>query len=134
MKVLLKEGADLTAKEERNYTVLHASVIYRYGNIIEILPGHGINAKANGHDGRTTLHMTSWSGYKGVVKLLVRNGVDIKVKTSLFLQLAYLTYRGPYRAVKILSRAKAIDDITIWRCEHIHSNADSSVAKYGFNN
>lgn len=40
--------------------------------------------------------MTTGSGYKGVVELLVKNGVDIKVRTSLFVQLAYLTYRGVF--------------------------------------
>ena len=81
IKLLLKKGADINAKDVDNYTPLHLA-IYK-NNILKLLLKKGAHVNAATNDGLTALHLAMQSGQQDSVQELIEMGANIAAKDNL---------------------------------------------------
>ena len=82
-RVLLRNGADANAKNDRGETPLYTSVytsgfkhLYMSLDMVGVLLRNGANVDAKGTDG-TVLNLCAGRGYTGLAELLLLHGADI---------------------------------------------------------
>jgi ankyrin repeat protein len=82
VKSLIEKGADVKAKDEYGWIILHSTVVEGDFEIFKYLVSKGadINAKTSGN--WTTLHYASDGGNFEIVKYLVSKGADVKAKND----------------------------------------------------
>jgi ankyrin repeat protein len=80
VKKLLKEGADVNAKDRFGFTPLHYTALNGHFEVVKLLIERGadVNAKTNG--GWTPLRFAAIYGHFEVVKLLIERGADVNAK------------------------------------------------------
>lgn len=81
---LVTGGADITARDEKDWTVLHHAVLHGRIEIVRRLIELGLNINQNSHSGKTPLHMAADLGNIEVCRLLVMSGATINAKDSDF--------------------------------------------------
>ncbi|GFP54312.1 inversin [Trichoderma asperellum] len=81
VRLLVKEGADIEAKDMIGRTPLYCAVGEGHEDVVKLLveKGADIEAKNYGY-GQTPLHWAAKNGHEGVIQLLVKEGADIEVK------------------------------------------------------
>ena len=74
---LLKQGADVNAKDEDGRTPLHDASYWDLVGIAKFLIENGADVNAKDKDGWTPLYRASHWDYVGIAKLLIENGADV---------------------------------------------------------
>lgn len=80
VKVLLKKGADVNAKDTKGMTPLVYAVAGGYERIVKTLLDGGADVNAIANDGRRALYVAVARGDSGIVKLLIKSNADVNVK------------------------------------------------------
>jgi ankyrin repeat protein/serine/threonine protein kinase len=105
VKELLKEGANINAKNKFGYTPLHVVADRGHIEIVKLLIEHGadVNAKDNIF-GHTPLHKAAYNGHIEIVKLLIEHGADVNAKDIIIgvTPLHYAAYKAHIEIVKLL--------------------------------
>jgi hypothetical protein len=85
-KYLIESGADLKAKDKYEYDALIYAVVYRQIDIMKILISKGADVDSRDINGNiplyTPLYHAIEEGFTEGVKVLVKNGANIKAKTN----------------------------------------------------
>ena len=74
VKVLLKAGADVNARDKDGGTPLYAAVFWGHVELVKLLLEAGANVNAKGIGGDTPLHLAAIQGNVGAVKVLREAG------------------------------------------------------------
>ena len=69
---------DLNHQDSRKYTVLHFAVEQKYADVVQVLIDAGADTETKNCDGRSPLHLASFSGELTTVKMLVKAGADVR--------------------------------------------------------
>jgi ankyrin repeat protein len=103
VKKLLKEGANVNAKDKIGRSPLHKAAFYRHIEIVKLLIENGANVNAKDNYGYTPLHDAAISGHIEIVKLLIENGAYVNAKSYLdWTPLHYAAFYGHIEIVKLL--------------------------------
>ena len=81
VKLLIAEGADVNAKDERSWTALHHAARNGHKEAAELLIAKGADINAEDKEGRTPLYIAVCHDYK-VAELLIDKGADSNIKTE----------------------------------------------------
>lgn len=79
--VLIKDGANINAKDWFNRTPLHVAVNTGFAEISELLASE-ININSQDRDGETPLFEACRKGYFNIVNLLIKLKADIKIQNK----------------------------------------------------
>jgi ankyrin repeat protein len=111
VEALLDSGADINAKDEREYTPLHSSVFKAKKDIVELLLARGADVNARGvySHGYTPLHAAAFSGLRDIAELLLGKGANINARTESGYTALFLAVNNDRRAVLELLLAKGAD-------------------------
>ena len=82
---LLKEGADVNAKNSEGYTALILASSNGHKEIVEMLLEKGADVNAKDSDGWTALMWASRNGHTETVTILLEEGADVNAKDNYFL-------------------------------------------------
>jgi ankyrin repeat protein len=82
VKKLLKEGADVNAKDKYDMTPLHSAARNGHIEVVKLLIEKGAYVNANDKNGWTPLHFAAFSGHIEVVMLLLEHGADPNIKNN----------------------------------------------------
>jgi ankyrin repeat protein len=74
LRLLLKHGADVNARDTRGLTSLHEASHYGALEVVRLLLEHGADVEGEDSDGETALQAAARRGHDGVVKLLREHG------------------------------------------------------------
>jgi len=70
--LLLREGADVTAKDDIGWTALHITALFGHEAVARLLIEKGADVTAKDDRGGTALHVAAYYGHEAVVRLLRR--------------------------------------------------------------
>ena len=82
IKLLLKNGVEINAKDNAGYTALTWAAVEGQTNVVKLLLDKGADFNAKDTKGFTTLMIASEQGQTIVVKLLLDKGADINAKDT----------------------------------------------------
>ncbi len=105
VKILLKKGADVNAKDETYFmTPLHYATVYGHKEIVELLIEKGADVNAKDENDFTPLHYATVYGHKEIVELLIEKGADVNAKDETYFMtpLHYATVYGHKEIVELL--------------------------------
>ena len=80
VKMLLKKGADVNAKNTKGITPLVYAVAGGYEELVKMLIDRGVDVNAIANDGRRALYISVARGDLGIVKLLIEAKADVNIK------------------------------------------------------
>ena len=83
IEILLKNGANINAKDDAKITPLHEAVYSKAIEIVRILIQNGADINAKNDAGEIPLHHAVYYGYRDIGELLISNGSDINTKDNL---------------------------------------------------
>lgn len=81
-ELLLKNGADINAKEETDSTVLHLASSNGHKDVAELLLMNGADINAKEESGWTALDCACRFGYKDIAEVLLLHGADVGAKNE----------------------------------------------------
>jgi len=110
VKILLKAGASVSAKDHDKRTPLHEAAWWGYANIAKVLLEAGASVDAKTYAGWTPLHYAVAHGYPDVVKILLEAGASVDSKTNIGFTPLGLALRYDHIA--------AIEILEDWIAEH----------------
>jgi ankyrin repeat protein/beta-lactamase regulating signal transducer with metallopeptidase domain len=80
VKVLIEQGADVMARNEKGATPLHRAARRGHRDVVKFLLEHGADINAQDNKGKTPLYLSAtWGGYKDMVKFLLERGADVSI-------------------------------------------------------
>ncbi len=80
VKLLIAQGADVMARDDKGGTPLHRAAGNGHKAIVDILLENDADINAQDNKGRTPLYLAaSWGGYKDMVEILLEQGTDISL-------------------------------------------------------
>ncbi|MDA8085716.1 MAG: ankyrin repeat domain-containing protein, partial [Nitrospiraceae bacterium] len=82
VEVLIKQGADVNAKNNNGYTPLHRAAEFGHKDVAQTLIAHGADVNAKDNNGDTPLHEAAEGGQADIVKLLIAHGADINARDN----------------------------------------------------
>lgn len=80
VKELIKQGANINAKDQNGWTVLHRAAENGYDSLVQILLENKADVNYNAAYGGTALHRAAKNGHEKVAKLLVKENIEIDVE------------------------------------------------------
>jgi hypothetical protein len=80
VKMLLANGADVNAKDDLGWTLLHRAAVQNAKDVARLLRAKGANVDAKDDKGQTPLHVAAFKNAKDVVELLLTDGADVNAK------------------------------------------------------
>ena len=80
VELLLENGADLNARNEKGWTALHVAALCGNTRVIKILLGRGADVNARDHEDVSPLHMAAESGCYDAARLLLVSMADPNVQ------------------------------------------------------
>lgn len=97
IEVLVKNGADINAKDNNGWTPLQKSLSDSMGwpEAIEKFIELGVDLEATDLDGETALHAAAVSGYPAIVEALVKAGANVDVQNDYGETSLHLLLREP---------------------------------------
>ena len=81
IKSLLKQGADVNAKDKDGWTLLHRASFWNRIDIAKFLIENGADVNAKDKNGETPLYLVSWD-LVDIAKFLIENGADIDAQNK----------------------------------------------------
>jgi ankyrin repeat protein len=78
-KELLRNGAEVNARDYQGRTALHQAVIGQSKNVVLELLKNGADITARDNEGRTALHLAAATRRLEILKLLLEEGADVNV-------------------------------------------------------
>ena len=82
MIVLLKNGAEVDARDEKGQTSLHVVALQPSVALPALLLKNGADINARDEDGKTPLHYAAARGARRIVEQLIERGADLQAKDS----------------------------------------------------
>jgi ankyrin repeat protein len=79
-RVLLKHGADIEARDKRDWSPLDRATTKGHVELTRVLLEHGANVNARDKRRRTPLYLASDWGKPAVVQVLLRHGADVNAR------------------------------------------------------
>eukprot|EP00961_Rhodomonas_salina_P264746 3578132-Rhodomonas_salina.2 len=79
---LIREGADVTAKDNHGDTPLHWASGGGHDGVVRLLLEHGAHADMPNDESETPLHKASGMGYEGAGRMLLEHGADVNAKNT----------------------------------------------------
>jgi ankyrin repeat protein len=80
--ILIKQGADLTARATDGFTPLHVASKRGHVNVAALLVERGANVVARDNDGNTALHVASMRGHVDMSRFLMQHGTEATVRNN----------------------------------------------------
>lgn len=102
---MLSHNVDLTFRDQDGYTVLHAALEREKPDkyqVMELLLKHGASVNAHGVNDWTPAHMAAARGDIEALKLLIRFGADLSIRTRID------EYAIPLEEARILKKKHAV--------------------------
>ncbi len=103
VKLLLKAGANINAKDDRGRNVLHRAVQSADGEIVALLVGKGAEIDAKDDEsGFTALHHAARLGNTNAAEVLIAKGADINAKDKQGHTPLYVAVNHDYQVAELL--------------------------------
>jgi ankyrin repeat protein len=103
VKILLKKGAEIDAKDNNGETALYRAASKRHEAVVKLLLENGAEFNVKGSDGKTTLYWAAYHGHEAVVKLLLGKGAKVDAKDVYGNTALYCAaFKGHEAVVKLL--------------------------------
>jgi ankyrin repeat protein len=83
LKLLIKKGGNVKAKDTYGCTALHCSVWGRNPRLVKLLADAGADVDAQDESGETALHLAATQGTIGIARELVANGADVNIRNDI---------------------------------------------------
>lgn len=83
VRSLIKQGADVNAKDALHYTPLHNAAQYGLAETCKLLLDNGADVNAKSTHGDTPLHEAAWRGHPVTCKVLLEHGAYINVPNTI---------------------------------------------------
>ncbi len=109
VQLLLKEGADVAAKDWFQWTALHPAAKNGHEVVVQLLLEKGADVTASDHIGRTALHRAAENGHEAVVRLLLGKGADVAAKDNVGRTALYWAAENGHEAIVRLLHEKGTD-------------------------
>ena len=105
---LIKEGADVSAKDNAGNTPLRRAVYYNKANVIKALIDAGADVNAKDNSGNTPLHRAAYRNNTDVIKTLIDAGANVNATDNAGqMPLHHATYYNKADVIKALIDAGA---------------------------
>jgi hypothetical protein len=82
VKGLLKDRADVNARDAENATPLHVASLSGHKSVLGLLLTNDADASARDNDGATPLHLTAIKGHTAAAALLLASRVNVNAKAN----------------------------------------------------
>lgn len=76
-ELLIKQKADLNARNKYNFTVLHLAILNKHERVVKLLVDSGADIHVRDDDSSTPLHLAAGSGVEALVRLVMAKRPDL---------------------------------------------------------
>ena len=121
-RVLLDNGASMTAKDNNGQTALHLAAREGHNNVVGLLIDWGADKEAADNKGQTALHLAAVNGHEINARLLLDRGAEIEARDNEGRTVLHLVASSGRDSVLALLLDRGADmkgkDIYGWRALH----------------
>jgi ankyrin repeat protein len=99
VRILIEEGAEVTAKDLYSYTALHLAADNGNMTVVKLLLENRADVDAKEEDNWTALHLAAQNGHEAVVELLLERGADVTARSTIGSTVLHLAAQNGYEVV-----------------------------------